>query len=67
MMVIPNHEDVVSECEGCDRVIKHWKGDRYICACHPFPRIKWLCGYPCEDDTKNETHKEDPIKKPYFF
>jgi len=61
----PDHEEIVSECEGCIRILKHYRGDRFICACHPFPKIKWLGGFVCEDSTHIE--KDDkgyPIKKP---
>ena len=58
----PEHEDIVSECEGCERVLKYYRGDRLICACHPFPRMKWLCGFPCESATHiDQKDSEHPI------
>jgi len=56
----PKHEDIVSECEGCERVLEYYMGGRFICACHPFPRMKWLCGYPCDTATHIKKDEETP-------
>jgi hypothetical protein len=64
-MIMPEHEPIVSECEGCDRIVKYWKDGKLICACHPFPKMNWWPGLPCEKATHiNISDEEDPIKEP---
>ena len=57
-----DHEPIVSQCIGCCRVFKEALGDkREICGCHPFPRMRWLGGFPCDDAShlkKNHDYEE---------
>lgn len=48
--MIVHHEEIVPECKGCIRAILNVVGGkRWICACHPYPRMQWLCGTTCSN------------------
>jgi hypothetical protein len=51
-MRLPDHKEIVPECEGCKRVFREAIGDkRLICSCRPYPKMAWLGGVLCEDAT----------------
>ena len=61
---IQDHEEIVSECEGCIKIYKRLDG-KFICAAHSFPHIKWWFGDICRQATHIEhIPDEDPIKEP---
>lgn len=56
--MLPYHEEIVSECEGCARILKRVVGDKkLICSCHPYPHIQWIGGLICPQATHYE-HSE---------
>jgi len=58
-----NHEPIVPQCIGCGRIFKEVVGDkREVCGRHPFPHIRWLGGFDCEDATflkKDNDYNDD--------
>ncbi len=61
---ICDHEEIIPECEGCQRVFK-CLNRRVICSYYPFPHTQWWFGETCPQAThvKHED-EEDPIKYP---
>ena len=64
MPKIFDYGEVVSECAGCRRIFKSYKG-KSICSYYVFPHTKWWFGEKCPQATYiKHKNKEDPIKEP---
>lgn len=59
-----DHEEIIPECEGCQRVYKCING-KLICGFYTCPHTQWWFGEDCPQATHIE-HKdeEDPVKEP---
>ena len=61
---ISNHEQIVPECEGCEKIHRCING-KLICSSYICPRIMWWCQEKCPDATHiNHDLVEDPVKEP---
>lgn len=60
-----NHESIVSDCTGCNFIRRsfHRRDGEIICARHPYPRMKWLGGFPCED----ASYRDEKPDEEYLF
>jgi len=59
-MTTYNNEPIVSDCTGCHYILRHrGADDEDVCNRHPYPRMKWLGGFPCEDATFNKKTDQD--------
>jgi hypothetical protein len=64
--MFPYNEEIVPECEGCNRVLYSVVVRKNICVCYTIPKTQWWFGFICDRATHHPQNPplEDPIKEP---
>jgi len=60
--MIQDHEEVISKCEGCIRILYSVVSSKRICACYKFPRCQWWFDQKCDQATH---HPQVILEDPY--